>query len=153
MRVIDIDYENLLIYGISYKTFMGAKPLLIWFDKVHEFIKTYDGISYLVLFASEIYNPIYDKINYLTSEKSGITYSTNHNFARIRIDPYYSFSIEKILTFHNVITLIKPIVNKNESNYYVIHQIDSKNDWLLISVIFMAKHELVFVLTFENAFS
>ena len=117
-EVIDIDYENLLIYGISYKTFMGGKPLLIWFDKVHEFIKTYDGISYLVLFASEIYNPIYDKINYLTSEKSGITYSTNHNFARIRIDSYYSFSIEKILTFHNVITLIKPIVNKNESNYY-----------------------------------
>ena len=69
MRVIDIDYENLLIYGISYKTFMGAKPLLIWFDKVHEFIKTYDGIRYLVLFASEIYNLIYDRINYLTSEK------------------------------------------------------------------------------------
>ena len=34
----------------------------------------------------------------------------------------------------------------------VIHQIDSKNEWLLLSVTFMAKFELVFVLTFENAF-
>ena len=33
----------------------------------------------------------------------------------------------------------------------VIHQIDSKNKWLLISVIFMAKLELVFVLTFKNS--
>ena len=35
----------------------------------------------------------------------------------------------------------------------VIHQIDSKNEWLLLSVTFTAKIELVFVLTFENAFS
>ena len=35
----------------------------------------------------------------------------------------------------------------------VIHQIDSKNEWLLLSVTFTAKLELVFVLTFENAFS
>ena len=35
----------------------------------------------------------------------------------------------------------------------VIHQIDSKNEWLLLSVIFSAKLELVFVLTFKNVFS
>ena len=35
----------------------------------------------------------------------------------------------------------------------VIHQIDSKNEWLLLSVTFTAKFELAFVLTFENAFS
>ena len=35
----------------------------------------------------------------------------------------------------------------------VIHQIDSKNEWLLLSVTFTAKLELVFVLTFENDFS
>ena len=34
----------------------------------------------------------------------------------------------------------------------VIHQIDSKNEWLLLSVTFTAKLELVFVLIFENAF-
>ena len=33
----------------------------------------------------------------------------------------------------------------------VIHQIDSKNEWLLRSVTFMAKLELVFVLTFKKA--
>ena len=31
--------------------------------------------------------------------------------------------------------------------------VDSKNEWLLLSETFTAKRELVFVLTFENAFS
>ena len=35
----------------------------------------------------------------------------------------------------------------------VVHEIDSKNEWLLLSVVFTAKLKLVFVLTFENAFS
>ena len=34
-----------------------------------------------------------------------------------------------------------------------IHQVGSKNEWLLLSVTFTAKLELVFVLTFEKAFS
>ena len=34
----------------------------------------------------------------------------------------------------------------------VIHQIDSKNGWLLLSVKFTAKFGLVFVLTLENVF-
>ena len=34
----------------------------------------------------------------------------------------------------------------------VIHQIDCKNEWLVLSVTFTRKIELVFVLTFENAF-
>ena len=33
----------------------------------------------------------------------------------------------------------------------VIHQIDSKDEWLLLSVSFTAKFEFFFVLTFENA--
>ena len=44
------------------------------------------------------------------SEKSGITDSISNNFARIGIDSYYSLYIEKILTFHNVIILIKSVV-------------------------------------------
>ena len=35
----------------------------------------------------------------------------------------------------------------------MIHEIDNKNEWLLLSVTFTAKLELVFVLTLENAFS
>ena len=34
-----------------------------------------------------------------------------------------------------------------------VHQIDSKNEWLLLSASFTAKFKLVFVLTLENAFS
>ena len=34
-----------------------------------------------------------------------------------------------------------------------VHQTDNKSEWLLLSVTFTAKLELVFVLTFENAFS
>ena len=34
----------------------------------------------------------------------------------------------------------------------LIHQVDSKNDWLLLSAGFTAKVGLVFVLTLENAF-
>ena len=63
LRIIDISfdnilldknsyktYKNILIYDISYKTFMGTKPLHIRFEKIDGFIKIYDGIRYLVLF-------------------------------------------------------------------------------------------------------
>ena len=34
-----------------------------------------------------------------------------------------------------------------------VHQIDSKNEWLLLSASFTAKFGLAFVLTLENTFS
>ena len=43
-------HRKTLIYDISYKAFMGEKPLRIWFDKIDAFVKIYDGIGYLVLF-------------------------------------------------------------------------------------------------------
>ena len=51
---------------------------------------------------------------------SGITDSINHNFARIRIDSYDSLPIEKTLTsfFHNIVILIKSVVNRNKNEYY-----------------------------------
>ena len=52
------------------------------------------------------------------SGKNGITDSINHSFAEIRIDSYNSLPIEKILTFHNVIILIKSVVNKNKNEYF-----------------------------------
>ena len=51
-------------------------------------------------------------------KKIGVTFSINHNFARIRIDSYNSLPIEKILTFHNVIILIKSVISKNKNSYY-----------------------------------
>ena len=80
---------------------MDAKPLHIRFDEIYEFIKICDGIRYLVLFGHVWYDEICDKIRYIISQKSGITDSINHNFARIIIDSYNSLPIEKILTFHN----------------------------------------------------
>ena len=37
-------YEDILIYDISYKTFMSSIPLCIRFDKIDAFIKVYDRI-------------------------------------------------------------------------------------------------------------
>ena len=47
-----------MIYDISYKNVLGPKPLLIRFDKIDGFIKTYDGTRYLTLFGYEIYDAI-----------------------------------------------------------------------------------------------
>ena len=78
-----------------------------------------DGkIKHLVLFDYGLLDKICDKIKYLISKKSGITNSINHNFGRIRIGSYNSLPIKKILTFHNVIILIKSVVNKNKNKYY-----------------------------------
>ena len=64
------------------------------------------------------YDEIYDRIKYLVSKKSIITNTINHNFARIRIYWYNSPTIENILTFHNLIILIKSVVNESKNKYY-----------------------------------
>ena len=97
---------------------MGAEPLRIWFNKIYGFIKIYDGIRYLVLFGPERLNTIYDRINYLVSEKSGVPYSVNHNFIRIKIDSYNFLPTEKAWALHNFIILIKSVVNKNKNDYF-----------------------------------
>ena len=58
------------------------------------------------------------RLNILQVKKSGITNSINYNFGKIKIDSCNSLPIKKILTFHNVIILIKSVVNKNENKYY-----------------------------------
>ena len=110
--------KNILIYGIScHSTFMSSIPFGIRFDEIDGFIKIYDGIRYLVLF-SYLYDEICNRIKYLTSEKSGIADSIDSNFAKIRIDLYSYLPIEEILTIHNVITLIKLVINENKNKYY-----------------------------------
>ena len=66
----------------------------------------------------DTYDEIYDRIRYLLSKKSGITESINYNSARTRTDSYNSLPIEKILTFHNVIILIKSVVKMKKNEYY-----------------------------------
>ena len=60
-------YENILVYNISCKSLIDAKPLRIRFVKVEGFIKVYDGTRYLVLFAPEEYDAICNRIRYLIS--------------------------------------------------------------------------------------
>ena len=66
--------ENILIYDILCKTLIDSKSLCIRFDKIDGFIRIYDGTRYLTLFDSEKYDAIYNRIRYLISLKSGITY-------------------------------------------------------------------------------
>ena len=69
-------YENILVYNIqkfiSYKNFNAAKSLRIRFDKTDGFVRVYDETRYLVLFRSEKYDFIYNRIRYLISAKSAL---------------------------------------------------------------------------------
>ena len=78
---------------------MGSKPLRIRFDEIDRFIKTYDGVRYLVLVGSRLYDAICNKCIFLISEKGGIKDSINHNCARISIFSFNSLPIIKNVDF------------------------------------------------------
>ena len=63
----------MLLYGIPYKTLIGAKPLRIICSKVDKFVRNYYLIKYLVLFGLKKYDAIYDIVRYLIGLKSSIT--------------------------------------------------------------------------------
>ena len=42
----------------------------------------------------------------------------SHYFVEIQVDSYDSLSIEKMLTSHNVIILIKSVLNKDKNHLY-----------------------------------
>ena len=107
-----------MIYDISYKTLIDPKPLRIRFDKIDEFIRIYGGTRYLTVFGSEKYDAIYDTSKYLMSLKYSITYIFSHYVEKIKVNSYDSLTIEKNLTFHNVIILLKPVLNKGKNDYY-----------------------------------
>ena len=70
------------------------------------YLLVYDRTRYLILFESEKYHVIQNKIRYLISQKSGITYLISHNYGKIKIDWYDSLPLEQTLAV-NVMTLIK----------------------------------------------
>ena len=74
-----------MIYVISSKTLIDLKPFRIRFDKIDGFIRIYDGTRYLKLFGSEKYDAIYDRIRYLLSLRSGITYIFSHYFQKSKL--------------------------------------------------------------------
>ena len=99
-------HENILIYDISYKTFIGPRPLRIRFGKTDGFIRIYDGSKYLVLLGSEKYDSIYNGIKRIT----------------IKIQ---SKLILMILYLQKKIELpikhklpIKSVLNKDKNHYY-----------------------------------
>ena len=115
-------YEDILIYDISYQTLNDSKPLQfcnwkpIRFEKIDGFMRIYDKTRHLTLFGSEEYEAIYNRIRYLISQKSGITYIFSHYFAKV--DSYDHLPVEKILTLHDVIIHIKSVLNKDKNHYY-----------------------------------
>ena len=71
----ETSYENILIFDVSYKSLVGAKPLDIMCNKVDGFVRNYRGTKYLVLFGTEMaYDAIFDRIRYFIGLKSSITY-------------------------------------------------------------------------------
>ena len=90
----------------------------IRFDQIDGLVRIYDGITYLTLFGSEKYQALYNRIRYLISIKSGITYIFSHYFAKMKVDSYDYLSIEKILTLHNVVIHIKSVINKDKNHFF-----------------------------------
>ena len=120
----------------------------IRFNKTDRFIRIYDGTRYLKLFGSEKYDAIYDRITYLISLKSEITYIFSHYFAKIKVDFYDFLPIEKVLTLHNAIILIKSVLNNNKSHYCYkmflekcLHQLAKKESHKFFRNIIMLKFE------------
>ena len=84
MIVGDFDFNNILLDKKLYEN-------------------TYENILMYVI----SYKTVYSGVRYLISDKSGVTYSINHNFARVKIDSYNSLPKKKTVTFHNIMILIK----------------------------------------------
>ena len=108
-------HENILIYDISYKILIGSKSLRARFYKINGFIRINNGTRYLVSFGPKKYDTIYNRTRYLISQKRGMHMFFSHNYAKIKVDSYDSSPLEEILTLHNVIILLKSILNANKN--------------------------------------
>ena len=75
-----------MIYDVSYKNLIGAKPLLIMFKNVYGFIRDYDGTKYLVLFGTKRFDAIFDRIRYVIRLENGIIYVDSCNYGKSKID-------------------------------------------------------------------
>ena len=114
----------------------------IRFDKINEYIRIYNGTRYLVLFGSEKYDFIYNRIKYLIGVKSCITYVISHNYAKIKVDSCYSLPLEKTRCFL-VIILVKSVFNKDQNNY-------DYNIFLEKASFELPKNELVYKIEMQN---
>ena len=81
----------------------------IKFDKMHGFVRNYDGTRYFTLFGFENSDAIYNRIRYFINLNSS---------AKTKVDFFYFLPIEKRLTMHNVTILIKSVLNRDKNHYY-----------------------------------
>ena len=107
-----------MVYDISYKTLIGSKPLRIKLDKIDGILRSFDGTRYLTFFGTEVYDAIYNRIGYLISLESSITYVFLTILRKLKLIAMILLPIEKILTLYNVIILIKSVINKSKNHYY-----------------------------------
>ena len=78
ISIYEKSHETILIYEISYKTLISPKSFRIRFDKIEEFIRTYDGTTmmniifwhFLVLY--QIFSSPQVKRSAIISNKHGI---------------------------------------------------------------------------------
>ena len=59
-----------------------------------------------------------NRIRYFIRVKSGITDIISYNFGKIKVDSYASLPLEKAITFHNFIILIRSVWSKDKYKYY-----------------------------------
>ena len=86
----------------------------------------------------------------LTRYSHGSTYvllNSVQKFTEIQVWLLLTF----VICLHNQLSSFNSIIIQMSEKR--VHQIDSKNEWLLLSVTFTAKLELVFILKLENHFS
>ena len=96
-----------------------------WF--IEKFLRVYDGTRYLVLFRPEKRDVVYNRIWYIVSQKSVITYVFFHNYARIKTDLhdlkekfYGAKELIRILGVDvNNLAMSKLVENKSHSKYLI----------------------------------
>ena len=95
-------YKNILVYNISYKSLITAKPLSIRFNKVDGSIRVSDGTRYLALFGPEKCDATYNRIRYVKKryQKSSIHMVFFFNYSRIKTDSCDFLPLEKTLALH-----------------------------------------------------
>ena len=128
-------------FSKEYVTFCEQEIFkLFWWDYSlwKNFLKNYSGISKFNLSAWIFYS-------------QGKTVILLNSLQEWLLGCVWSFSYA--YTINQVLYILLLRIKEFRCLKNVIHQIDSKNEWLLLSASFTAKFGLVFVSTLENAFS
>ena len=112
-------YKNISVSNILYKIPTGPTPLRIRFDKINRVIISLDGkIEHLISFDYGSFNKICDKIKYLMIKKVVLQIVLITVLGRSELIHIIPYLLKKMFNFHNVLILIKSVLNKNKNKYY-----------------------------------